>query len=96
MRVIETIARVGPDGMLRLELPVGQPNQDLQVALVVEPMQPRAPAAESLDDRWASVRGRLTAAGFSVPPPGLNPGAPAEPLELPGMSASEMLVRDRR
>ena len=36
MRVIETTAYVGNDGMLRLEVPLDQRNQDVRIALVVE------------------------------------------------------------
>ena len=96
MRVIETTAHVGPDGMLRLELPTGNPNQDLHVALVVEPVRSPLATCEQAQDRWASVRQRLEAAGLRVPPPGVQNAGPVEPVELPGMSASEMLIRDRR
>ena len=36
MRDFETTAHVGDDGMLRLEVPLEQRNQDVRVAVVVE------------------------------------------------------------
>ncbi len=96
MQVIETTAHVSPDGMLRLELQAGQPNQEVQVAVVVEPIPPQAPNSPQPDDRWASVREKFVAAGFRVPAPGLNNIAPIRPIELPGISASELLIGDRR
>jgi hypothetical protein len=94
MRIIETTAHVGPDGMLRLQVPVEQPNRDVQVALVIE--SPPTPTPTPVADRWAAVRARLEAGGIHVPPPGLdNPGS-VEPESLPGPSASEILIRDRR
>jgi hypothetical protein len=92
MKIIETRARVGSDGMLRLEVPVERCNQDVQVALIIE--SPSATPPEL--DRWAPVRGRLEAAGIRVPPPGLENPGPVEPESLPGPSASEILIRDRR
>lgn len=42
MRVFETTAHIGDDGMLRLEVPLEQRNQDVRVAVVVESAQPAA------------------------------------------------------
>ena len=94
MQVIETTAHVGPDGMLRLEVPTDQKNQDVQIALVVEPVRPQMEG--STGDRWAPIRERLVAAGLSVPPPGLQNAGRVEPVELQGPTASEILVGDRR
>lgn len=44
MRVIETTAHIGDDGMLRLEIPTEQRNRDVQIALVVESAEPSVPA----------------------------------------------------
>jgi hypothetical protein len=94
MRVIETTAHVGSDGVLRLAVPVAQRDRDVHVALVVDSAGPAASASPA--DTWASVRPALEIAGIRVPPPGVdNPGA-VKPLSLPGPSASEMLIRDRR
>jgi hypothetical protein len=94
MRVIETTAHVGPDGMLRLEVPLEQRSQDVRVAVVVEwtPTQQPNPT----DDRWASVRTRLAGTGIRVPPPGVDNCGPVDPVDLPGPSASEILINDRR
>jgi hypothetical protein len=92
MKIIETKAHVDADGMLRLEFAVEQRNQDVQVALIIE--SPAAPAPAT--DKWAATRAQLEAGGLRVPPPGLDNPGPVEPESLPGMSASEILIRDRR
>ena len=96
MRVIETTAHVGPDGMLRLEVPLDERNQDVRVAVVVESAPTRSSQPERSDDKWAAVRSQLEAAGFRVPPPGCTNSGPVNPIDLPGPSASEMLISDRR
>ena len=96
MQVIETTAHVGEDGMLRLEMPLEQHNQDVRVAVVVESTPPRLPASVSTEDKWSAVRGKLGATGLRVPPPGVDNPGPVEPITLPGPSASQMLINDRR
>ena len=93
MQIIEATAHVGGDGILRLEVPVAQRDRDVQVALVVE--SPPAPAAPGVD-KWAAVRARLEAGGIHVPPPGSGRLEPFELIALPGPTASEILIRDRR
>ncbi len=94
MKVIETTAHVGSDGMLRLEVPLQRRDQDVHVAVVVE--SPATPPPASAADRWAPLRTSLEAAGIRVPAPGVDNAGPVEPVSLPGPSASEMLIRDRR
>ena len=96
MQVIETTAHVGEDGMLRLEMPLEQRNQDVRVAVVVESTPPRLSASAATSDKWSSVRGQPGAAGLRVPPPGVDNPGPVEPVALPGPAASQMLVNDRR
>jgi hypothetical protein len=94
MRVIETTAHVGSDGMLRLEVPLEQRDGDVQVAVVVESSPALPPTSAA--DKWAPIRSHLEAAGMRVPPPGLGNAGPIEPVSLPGPPASELLIRDRR
>ena len=96
MRVIETTAHIGNDGMLRLEMPLDQPNQDVRVAVVVESAPPFASAPEAIADKWVSIRGQAGVSGLRVPPPGLDNPGPVEPVTLPGLSASQMLINDCR
>lgn len=82
--------------MLRLVVPLEQRSQDVRVALVVESTPERRPKPDQIDDPWASVRDGLTGTGIRVPAPGVNNCGPVEPVVLPGPSASEMLINDRR
>jgi hypothetical protein len=45
MSTIHTTTHTGPDGILKLELPVGLPNADLDVTVVVEPTKANRPMA---------------------------------------------------
>jgi hypothetical protein len=94
MRVIQTTAHVGSDGMLRLQVPTEQRNQDVHVALVVETLTPVP--VEKAADRWEAVREQMIAAGLRVPAPGVRNPGPVQPIELSGPTASEILVSDRR
>lgn len=96
MRVIETTAYVGSDGMLRLEVPLEQRSQDVRIALVVEspPLLMLKPGP--IDDRWGSMRNRVAGTSIRLPAPGVTNGGPVEPVVLPGLSASETLINDRR
>ena len=93
METIETTAHVGPDGVLRLEVPVTEKDRDVDVTLVVRPQDTssRRPAesAGSRGENGASIR---------LPSPGSWNQETVVPLDLgtSGLSASEMLVRDRR
>jgi len=73
-----------------------QRSQDVRVALVVESTPAQRPKSDQIDDRWASVRDRLAGTGIRVPAPGVENCGPVEPVVLPGPSASEMLINDRR
>ncbi len=95
MRVIETNARVGADGMLRLVLPMDCPNEDVRVAVVVE----SAVANQGLlnvDDPWAGSRAKLEASGIRVPPPGAWTERKVPILKVDGPPVSQTLVEDRR
>ena len=94
MRIIETTAHVGSDGMLRVEVPIEQRDRDVNVALIIE--SPSAAVPKASIDKWASVRNRLEIGGLRVPLPGLDNPGPVEPESLPGVSASQVLIRDRR
>jgi hypothetical protein len=78
--------------MLRLAVPIDERDRDVRVALVVDTLA-SAPASA---DKWAAVREKLEAAGIRVPPPGADYADEVEPEVLPGPSASEILIRDRR
>jgi hypothetical protein len=96
MRVIETTAHIGDDGMLRLEMPLEQRNEDVRIAVVVESAPLRSPKPEAIVDKWAAIRAQAGASSLRVPPPGVDNPGPVEPVTLPGPSASEMLISDRR
>ena len=96
MRVIETTAHVGNDGLLRLEVPLDERNQDVRVTVVVESPLPSAKEADSIADPWAPYRAKLEASGVQVPPPGAWHPRHGDPLRFDGPSVSETLVKDRR
>ena len=96
MRIIETTAHVGADGMLRLEVPLEQRNQNVRVAVVVESTPEQKPKPDQINDRWASLRGQLEGTGIRIPLPGIDNPGPVEAVVLPGASASEMLINCRR
>ena len=96
MRVIETTAHVGSDGMLRLEVPVEERERDVRVTVVMESPQPGLPNQASPVDRWASCRTKLESAGIRVPPPGVDNSGPVKAVVLPAPSASQVLISDRR
>ncbi|HET6250291.1 MAG TPA: hypothetical protein VFE47_21555 [Tepidisphaeraceae bacterium] len=95
MRIIETTAHIGSDGMLRLEVPLEQRNRDVRVAVVVESAIAQQ-RSEPVDDQWAGVREKAKSAGIHTPPAGVVNCGPVEPIVLPGRSASEILISDRR
>ncbi|MGE5754131.1 MAG: hypothetical protein ACM35G_00225 [Planctomycetaceae bacterium] len=43
MHGIKLDAHVGPDGAPRLDVPVGSANQDVEVAVVIQPRRPETP-----------------------------------------------------
>lgn len=94
MTTIETTAHVGPDGVLRLEVPIGQAGQ--VVKIVLETL-PQVPASTAEDDPWREYRAKAAGAeGITLPPPRRKTYRRVEPIDLPGPSASEILIRDRR
>jgi hypothetical protein len=101
MRVIETTARVGPDGILRLQVPIEQRDADVRVAAVVEsapprPAMPLTDVKSASNDPRARYRGQLRSAGVDVPKADSWSTRQAEPLRFEGPPASQTLVEDRR
>lgn len=96
MTAIERTVYVGPDGMLRLEIPVKERNRDVAVVVVVHDEPAANRASDAREDSWAACRQKLEGAGMRVPPPGVTNAGPVVPVDLPGPPASEILIRDRR
>lgn len=103
MVAIETSGHVDKDGMLRLEVPVPQRDRDVQVVVVVQTEVPpvaqtEAPlASEAKDDPWAEWRKKKLPPWLKLPEPGSRHSTPPEPFDAgDGLSASDMLVEDRR
>lgn len=82
MRTVETTAKTGPDGVLRIELATGQPDQTMRVTVTPEPA--------GQDDRQS----RLVKAGIR-PPLGWD-NEQIIPLKLGDPPVSQTLVEDRR
>ncbi|MDM8005652.1 MAG: hypothetical protein QUV05_05815 [Phycisphaerae bacterium] len=82
MRTVETTAKTGPDGVLRLELPTGQPDQTVHVVVTLQPI--------SETDQQA----RLLKAG--IRPPVRWNEEQIRPLNLGDPPVSQTLIEDRR
>ncbi len=82
MHTLETTLRTGPDGVLRLEFPTGQPDRTMEVVVVAHPL--------GEDERER----RLLKAGIR-PPGRWNDREPA-PLQLGDPPVSQTLVEERR
>jgi hypothetical protein len=52
MHTIQTTSHVGPDGMLKLSVPVGIVDADVQVTVVVEPMASAQPLSGADREEW--------------------------------------------
>jgi hypothetical protein len=52
MHSIKLDAHVGPDGTLRLDIPVGLANQDVEVIVVIQPRHPAATGVKPEDLGW--------------------------------------------
>jgi hypothetical protein len=52
MHSIKLDAHVGPDGTLRLDIPVGLANQDVEVIVVIQPRRPAMAGAKPEDLGW--------------------------------------------
>jgi len=97
MQILEATTHVGPDGILRLAVPIEARDRDVRVAIVVESAgQPATPPPASEIDGWAPYRAKLEAAGLRSPPPGSWRPRVAELLEFDGPPVSQTLVEDRR
>lgn len=82
MHTLETTVRTGPDGVLRIELPTGEPDQTMDVVVVAQPTgQPE-------------LQAHLLKAGIRSPT-GWNRSEPAL-LSLGNPPVSQTLVEDRR
>ena len=82
MRTVETTAKTGPDGVLRLELPTGQPDQTMHI--VVTP--------QSIPE--TDQQSRLLNAG--IRPPLRWNEEQIRPLNLGDPPVSQTLIEDRR
>lgn len=82
MHTLETTARTGSDGVLRLELSTGQPDQTMEVVIVAHPLGPN------------EEQSRLLKAGIR-PPIRWNDREPVG-LRLGDPPVSQTLVEDRR
>ena len=99
MTTIQTQTYVGPDGVLKLELPVEERDRQVQVVVVVQAKETSmdqahrsgTPAAGSSDQM-----ARLAAAGMGVPERREWLPRSVPPLPTQGKLASESLVEDRR
>jgi hypothetical protein len=68
MQTIHATQKTGSDGTLTLSLPLGQPNTEFEVVVVVQPKATATgtPAPSSVADQWARIdafRARLAASG---------------------------------
>jgi len=97
MQTIETTAHVGSDGILRVEAPVAIKNQDVCVVLVIQRVsnEARPGARKKRAAEAAKEKERIHPNLAFLRTSGWVPD-PYEPLVLPGPSASETLVNDRR
>jgi hypothetical protein len=93
MRVYETTTHVGSDGRLRLDMPVQEKGQDVQVAVVVEP---KASDSLSAGDSLQADRSKLEAAGVSIPALGAWSRRKTPRLVVAGLPVSQTLLEDRR
>lgn len=100
MVTLKATAHVGPDGLLRLELPFPQTDLDVKVTLMVEEQAASMPPETK--DRWkkhrdAAARDPERWAGIRIPAPGSWNREQPEPILIEGdVSVSEQLIRDRR
>jgi hypothetical protein len=97
MQTIETTAHVGPDGILRVEAPVAVKDKDVSVVITLR--LAKRTTGRNERKKEASVKRknakREPALGDLRSWPRWKP-SPYVPLALPGPSASDMLVSDRR
>ena len=67
MHAIQSLHRTGADGSLTLTLPLGQPNAEFEVLVVVQPQTTESETpVDKTQDPWASInafRERLAASG---------------------------------
>ena len=52
METIKLRSHVGPDGILKLQVPIGAANSDLEVVLIVQPVSPDSSRAKSGNLGW--------------------------------------------
>jgi hypothetical protein len=66
MHTIQALRRTGPDGTLTLTLPLGQPDTEFEVVVVVQPRAANGTQPTPAADPWAgadAIRQRLAATG---------------------------------
>lgn len=98
MVTIQKTVHIGNDGVLRLELPLAEKERNVQVVVMVSEATPPAGGGA---DPWHELRENLSQQpergnGMILPLPGPSKWRDFDPIELPGPSASEILLRDRR
>jgi len=87
MKVIQMAAKAGPDGVIRLAIPVGAADGEFEVAVVVSPKpaasgKPGAKTPEELGwppGFFEKTFGSITDEAFEAPPRG--PAKPIPPLD---------------
>ena len=65
---IVIISRSGPDGKLRLEIPVNRPGADYEVEVVVRPPSLRPLTVDEYAAAVSSLTGSITDPNFERPP----------------------------
>jgi hypothetical protein len=63
-------ARVGPDGVLRLNVPVGPQEADQDVQVTVEPIAPKKPMTQAEWAAWVQSMAGSWQGAFERPPQG--------------------------
>jgi len=94
MEIIEKKAHSDPDGVLRVEAQVGQPDVDCTVVIYAHTAQ-----ETPIEDPWGPYRAKLAGPGdpaVTLPPAGPEALQPFIANDLAGPAASEILTRDRR
>ncbi len=77
METIRVHEKTGKDGALHLNIPLGRPEAEFEVVVIV---QPKTPGAETVEERgwppgYFDLAGSITDDSFVRPPQGIQPGA---------------------
>ena len=78
MRTVRVTERTGKDGVLHVSVPLGTPEADFEVVLVVQPkeIEPAPPTPEALGwppGYFDKTYGSITDETFDCPPQGARP-----------------------